>query len=300
MIRTLRTLVRSDSERLLCTDSRPPGPPMARFRAIEMALLMGVVVVSGCGTIVSRSQYDSYYYDLHHPRVYGGTVFDAKSITAENVGLLFLLDLPLSLVADTVLLPLTAYEQWFQGDFQDAAVRGDTLEMRRLYSEGGDINGMDPYGHTPLMAASWAGQMESVGWLVQQRADLEAKSKVGGATALIYACVSARPDVVERLLDAGADPNEKMRDDSQATPLIVAAGVCHPEVLVLLLRAGADLDASSRYGSTPARAAANGQCLENLRLLIAEGASLEGTLNIADFHKNEEMSRILIEAGATR
>jgi ankyrin repeat protein len=60
--------------------------------------------------------------------------------------------------------------------------------------------------------------------------------------ALSKAAASGRRDIVEFLIDKGADVNELFVDegDYQATPLILASAAGHLEVVQLLLLKGAD------------------------------------------------------------
>ena len=72
---------------------------------------MAAVVISGCGTTLQGGC-------LSGPAIYGGIRCDVKSIAqADDAGevLLMLTDLPLSLVADTVILPWSIYNEIKQG-----------------------------------------------------------------------------------------------------------------------------------------------------------------------------------------
>ena len=73
-------------------------------------LVVGTLVLSGCASIYTqlddhRRWNTSYGHTV--PRVYSGTVVDANLLTAENVALFDLIDLPLSFVTDLVSLPWT-------------------------------------------------------------------------------------------------------------------------------------------------------------------------------------------------
>ncbi|TMA53279.1 MAG: ankyrin repeat domain-containing protein [Deltaproteobacteria bacterium] len=56
------------------------------------------------------------------------------------------------------------------------------------------------------------------------------------------------PELIEVLLDAGADPNSQGRDG--LTPLMWAAGQGLLDPVTLLLRRGADVNAKASYGIT--------------------------------------------------
>lgn len=88
-------------------------------------ILLLVCFLSGCGTIVSHIEGDDYYDNGHStlPRAYSGVVLDYRMFyhpqysEPNNVELFFLLDLPLSFVLDTVILPYTGYKQIVDGNY---------------------------------------------------------------------------------------------------------------------------------------------------------------------------------------
>ena len=81
-----------------------------RFCGAAAVILSVALHVAGCGTTLSR-----VYPDPDLPRVYSGTALDISGLSADNLGFFLLIDLPLSITADTVLLPLTVPEHFFSG-----------------------------------------------------------------------------------------------------------------------------------------------------------------------------------------
>ncbi len=86
---------------------------MKRIPATCVALVIAVLAHTGCGTIASRTMpgYDG-------PWIYSGTVMDVAAVFGGaseggegSIAALLIFDVPFSLVADTLLLPLTIYEQ---------------------------------------------------------------------------------------------------------------------------------------------------------------------------------------------
>jgi uncharacterized protein YceK len=82
------------------------------------------VFASGCGTAITRAVGPNWAPpDPPLPRVYSGVLFDfncflrPEAYETENIEAFCFLDLPLSLVADTVILPLTIYEQVKHGSY---------------------------------------------------------------------------------------------------------------------------------------------------------------------------------------
>ena len=102
------------------------------MRSIRQAVALCAVLIesaTGCGTIISRSFIPDPVTERNQgafrqacfntpwlPRIYSGAVFDWWA-AGDPVAVLFAFELPLSLAADTIILPLTIYEQVNHGDF---------------------------------------------------------------------------------------------------------------------------------------------------------------------------------------
>lgn len=90
-----------------------------KYSLITIAL--NVFLLSGCSTLITQvndHSKDKIFYGFFVPRVYSGTVVDAHGITADNLGLFALIDLPLSFALDTVLLPYTIFRQIRLGNIE--------------------------------------------------------------------------------------------------------------------------------------------------------------------------------------
>ena len=80
---------------------------------------------TGCGTIVSQVIGDGYRDPPHKtlPRAYSGAVLDFRTFyhphysEPNNLEFFFFIDLPMSLVLDTIILPYTGYRQITDGSF---------------------------------------------------------------------------------------------------------------------------------------------------------------------------------------
>lgn len=100
--------------------SRRAGTPCAF--ALSAALLL---LSSGCAAIYTQTHF-AYLEVIPNcsetwtfPNVYSGSTLDLACIPAENAGFFCLVDLPLSLVVDTLILPYTAYRQIHEGNWYD-------------------------------------------------------------------------------------------------------------------------------------------------------------------------------------
>ncbi len=101
---------------------------------------------------------------------------------------------------------------------------------------------------------------------------LEAKIPDTGL-ALIEAASKGDSEVVEALLDSGADINA--RDEQNQTALHQAASKGHTPVVKLLLKRGADVNAKNLFGQTPLLAPVYRGSLDTVRALLSAGADVE-------------------------
>ena len=95
-----------------------------------------------------------------------------------------------------------------------------------MFRTGADSK--DHFDRTPLMFAAAGGLPETVQALIDNGADVNATTKVGG-TALIYAAAMGRLECVKLLLQHGAD--KSIRNDNGYTALSVAKERGHSEVV---------------------------------------------------------------------
>jgi len=129
-----------------------------------------------------------------------------------------------------------------------AAVRGKVKVLDALLSAGADVNTPDLKSFTPLYFASQSGRFK-VHPAPCNRACVPAPRPgrlcPGVETDVLAVSPaplhSSLPQAVERLLEAGADPNAATLD--KITPLIIACQQGHTAIVGALVRAGATLDA---------------------------------------------------------
>lgn len=134
-----------------------------------------------------------------------------------------------------------------------AAYVGDRESTSLLRAAGGDANRpfllIGKIVVTPPTSAAFNGYVELLRDLVRDGADPnEVDSE--GMSLLSWAVVANRPDLVEALLDLGADINHS--DSFGYTAALYAATIDHgdSEVLELLIERGADLAPASNEGHT--------------------------------------------------
>ena len=120
-----------------------------------------------------------------------------------------------------------------------------------------------------LHKAAAAGDIEQVKKLISEGANIDAKDKQG-RTPLHNAAANGRMEVAELLIEKGANVNAL--HNSGGTPLHVAVNGGHKEIVELLITKGADINVKNRAGSTPLNNAMNRGYTEIVELLRAHGA----------------------------
>jgi ankyrin repeat protein len=85
---------------------------------------------------------------------------------------------------------------------------------------GADINIENLYGETAIFKTCKSGNKDLVEYLVEHGADINKEEKWYGETPLFYACKSGNKDLVEYLVEHGEDINKE--DENGLIPLFYA------------------------------------------------------------------------------
>lgn len=133
----------------------------------------------------------------------------------------------------------------------DAVKSGNLTQLNSLL-QGADVNAVGEGGMTPLMLAASLGHLEAVKALLGAGAEVAARD-AREYNALMYATYNPEldrgfPDIVQVLIDAGADVETKIF--YAIRPLMLAAGAGEAAVCQVLLNAGADPKARNEGGRT--------------------------------------------------
>src|SRR6185503_11045862 len=117
------------------------------------------------------------------------------------------------------------------GPLLDAVKKGDVAAVRSLLREGADPNSASGDGLTPLHVAAQEGNTQIARMLINAKASVGARTRIGGYTPLHLAAGGAHTDIVNALLAAGADP-AAVTTTSGVTPLHLAAAAVNGEAAV--------------------------------------------------------------------
>jgi len=161
-----------------------------------------------------------------------------------------------------------------------AANQGDLEEVIRLIQEDPgvvDITDDDGIGGAALHYASKNGHVEVACYLLDQGADINARSCFG-STPLFVVCGSEYLRMVELLMSRGADPTTAT-SKSRWTPLMAATYHEHVAAVRHLLgiramRATSSIDAQNTHGKTTLWWAARKGRVEILKMPVEAGVNL--------------------------
>ena len=91
------------------------------------------------------------------------------------------------------------------------AEQWDTTVAQFLYERGVDIHCADNSGKTPLHIAASTDHKDMVVWLIEQGAELEAKTAIENQTPVHYAARNDSVQALEALVQLGGKFNDSMQ-----------------------------------------------------------------------------------------
>jgi len=130
-----------------------------------------------------------------------------------------------------------------------ACTNANVAMVERLLNAGADANAPLPGGETPLMTCARTGRIGAVRALLVHGANVNAKESRHGQTAVMWAAAEGHVEVLQALIEAGAD--FKMPLSSGFTPLLFAVREGRIDAVKTLLKAGADVNDAVKVRAVP-------------------------------------------------
>lgn len=162
----------------------------------------------------------------------------------------------------------------------DAGLLADTIERKqwaevfRQIAKPVDVNSRQPDGMTPLHWATQHGRVDIIERLLDAGAEADPTNEYG-VTPLAIACEAGNPKAVATLLNAGADANSELAGGQ--TMLMTAARTGNGDVVRLLTQHGARVNDKERKGQTALMWAAVEGHAAAMDALLDSGASVDAT-----------------------
>jgi ankyrin repeat protein len=160
-----------------------------------------------------------------------------------------------------------------------AAYSGMNWLVEACLDAGEDVDTQNYYGYTPLMEAAKGGQIETMGLLLKHGAKIGHVSHYHKETPLHYAIEGNQAEAVRWLLERGADCNAITWDVFWGTQsaLVQASNYNHSEIVEILIQAGADMEYQDEDDDchTPLHEAAFNNHLGIVKVLVRYGAEVD-------------------------
>jgi uncharacterized protein len=160
-----------------------------------------------------------------------------------------------------------------RSEVADAAMQGNAPAVRALLEKKADVNAPQVDGTTALHWAVRANDLEMTGILLRAGARPSVANE-SGATPMELAAMNGNAAILDRLLQAGADPNAPL-SHSGDTALMMAARTGRVDAVKALLDHGAQVNAKETWGGTTALMwAVAERHPEVAKLLVERGADV--------------------------
>jgi ankyrin repeat protein len=152
----------------------------------------------------------------------------------------------------------------------EKALCGSTSDVKKALLAGARIDVCDRDGFTPLMLAIAGKNQKMATYLIEQKADVNRRNKIG-QTALMLAAQGGYKRLVEQLIQAGADVRAVDNDKRNAVSWAASRGD-FPEVISTLVMFNANPDTRDVRGITPLMAASLMGHAKTVAVLLTIGA----------------------------
>jgi len=163
-------------------------------------------------------------------------------------------------------------------DIHQAAGKGDLVKVKEFLEKNPELlNVKDVQGSTPLLVAAYNGQKDVVDFLIEKGADLNSLNNYK-YTPFHYSILRRHIEVAEMIIKAGADPN--IANVWGYTPLHTCAGRNFIKEAEFLIKNKAVVNTKNEIGETPLFSAVKSKQRDMIFLLIKNGADVNARDNI--------------------
>ena len=173
----------------------------------------------------------------------------------------------------------------------EAVENSNERMLRLLLAHGADVNHVDDDGNTPLSLSCIKGNENLCKLLLERGGNCDGKDYILGNTVLMEAVEGGNPNCVKLILSQGVDVNKNNCEFDTALSLAIFYSMSL-DIIEELLDAGAEPNAELAWSRTPLSLAVREGNYKAMRLLLRRGASFnspseyydDSVLNHADDH----------------
>ena len=186
------------------------------------------------------------------------------------------------------------------------AVNGDCSKevLKLIIDQGTDVNATNKENCSALMLASKKGNVDVMNVLLREGADQATEDSFGFSWIHYAVLGDCRKEVIQSVLDHGADVNTTSKKN--VTPLMLAGEKGNVDAMAVLINAGANKEIKNFFGLTWVHYVIHGDCSkEVLHSIIDLGADVNATnkrnisvLMMASKKGNTDTVNVLLRAGA--
>jgi len=191
----------------------------------------------------------------------------------------------------------------YTGNILETTKIGDLAQLKKILEEQPLlINARDEDGWTLLHYASYAGIKEVIEYLMEKGAEVNTEARICAWTPFFLSSLKGHREIAEWLLENGAQTD--IKDNKGRSPLHVAVMRGHKEFIDFLIQLGMEINMVDVLGMTPLHVAALSGQKEAASLLISKGANTrlkdfkgQTPLHLASLNRNKDMTELLIAEG---